>query len=132
MYPKTRRENNKKFHSLTFLGPISNKISNTLTTDTISIAFESSNRLSNLLFNVKDKQNKYKKSGVYKLQCNECNSCYVGQTGRNFEIRYKEQETCFRLNKRSSKFTNHFLDSNHTFQISPILYSEKRVNNLFC
>jgi len=30
------------------------------------------------------------KSGMYKLNCCHCNAVYVGQTQRNFEIRYKE------------------------------------------
>ena len=114
LYPKMPKPN-KRFHTLTYLGPISNKIANVLTTEDVTIAFKPLNSLSKLIFNVKDKSNKYKKSGVYKLKCNECNSWCIGQTGRNFETRFKEHNACFRLKKRTSNFANHFLDSKHNF-----------------
>lgn len=115
IYPIIAEKTNKKFHVLTYFGPISTKISNILCKDNGTVSFKSSNRLSNLIFNVKDKPNNYKKSGVYKLKCNECNGCYIGQTGRNFETRFKEHNACYRLKKRTSNFANHFLDTDHTF-----------------
>ena len=69
IYPQTKENSIKTYIPLTYFGPLSNKISNLINTENHNIAFESSNRLSNLLFNVKDKQNKFKKSGVYKINC---------------------------------------------------------------
>ena len=115
IYPQTKVNSIKTYIPLTYFGPLSNKISNLISTENNKIAFKSSNRLSNLLFNVKDKQNKFKKSGVYKIDCEECSSLYIGQTGRNFETRFKEHYASYRLKKRNSNFANHFLDTNHSF-----------------
>lgn len=67
------------------------------------------------MYNAKDATDVLKKSGVYKLKCPDCDAVYVGQTGRTFEIRYKEHLRSFRLNKNDSTFSNHILESNHTF-----------------
>ena len=37
------------------------------------------------------------KSDVYKLNCNDCDAVYIGQTGRSFKKRHKEHET---INKK--------------------------------
>ena len=39
-----------------------------------------------------------KKSGIYKLSCNDCNSFYIGQTGRGFLKRIKEHTPKRHLN----------------------------------
>ena len=57
IYPKIKEQNDKKFHTLTYLGPMSERISKILSSDNVKIVFKSSNRLSNLIFNVKDKFN---------------------------------------------------------------------------
>lgn len=68
-----------------------------------------------MFFNTKDKVKPLKKSGVYKLTCNECDNCYVGQTGRDFETRFKEHQSSFKLNKHNSNFANHFIETKHKF-----------------
>ena len=32
-------------------------------------------------------------NGVYKLKCNKCDACYVGETGRAVKITIKEHTT---------------------------------------
>lgn len=90
--------------SLTYCEPLSIKISNILTTHNINVAFKSQRNLSNLFYNAKDKTSKFEKSGVYKLNCSECNSIYIGQTGRNFKTRYLDHNRSFRLQKRIIPF----------------------------
>ena len=36
------------------------------------------------------------KSGVYKLNCNDCDAIYIGQTGRSFKKRHIEHEASLR------------------------------------
>ena len=135
VYPSTNQKDNK-FLGLTFFGPISNKIANVLRKGVNKIvAFRTDRKLSQVFFNAKHKIDKRKKSGVYRLTCEECNACYIGQTGRNFDIRYKEHHTSFRLNKRTSNFSNHFLDSGHSFPDITnleILHCERKGRKLDC
>ncbi|KAL1130678.1 hypothetical protein AAG570_011920 [Ranatra chinensis] len=52
-------------------------------------------------------------SGVYKLQCNTCDLVYIGQTGRRLSDRYKEHLAAFKLNKLTSNYATHLINSNH-------------------
>jgi len=58
--------------------------------------------------------NKNDSAGVYKINCNDCSSMYIGQTGRSFKIRYKEHRPDPKLQKRKSSFAQHLIDKNHT------------------
>jgi hypothetical protein len=136
IYPKIKNNNKQKYTTLTYFGPLSDKIANILSNNNHKIAFKSSQQLSSIFFNVKDKRQNVKKSGVYRLNCSECSSCYIGQTGRSFEKRYKEHYASFRLEKRNSNFANHFLDHSHSFpditQLEILHYEQKskKLNSL--
>ena len=59
------------------------------------LALDNTNNLSSQLINNKlDKIEKINKSGIYKLSinCSNCDTIYIGQTGRSFKKRYKEHE----------------------------------------
>ena len=82
---------------------------------------------------VKDPTPLFSRSGVYLLECDECSSKYVGQTGRALDSRVKEHEGEIRsiqkrLNKRrnnedfsdddqdcKSSFSAHIAHSGHAF-----------------
>lgn len=67
------------------------------------------------------------KSGVYKLNCNSCNACYIGQTGRSFKQRISEHKSSFKNKKSNSTFANHLLETGHTSNFIPdILHFEKK------
>ena len=53
------------------------------------------------------------KSGVYKLKCEDCGICYVGQTGRRFKDRVKEHRRSFIYNDGKSCFADHLCRNNH-------------------
>lgn len=68
------------------------------------------------------------RSGVYRLNCNNCHCVYIGQTGRPLLSRIKEHESAWRsrlkfLNNESisdhakgrSAFADHLVDSGHSF-----------------
>lgn len=105
---------NKYVGSLTYLGPISDKIANILRKNNIFITFRTDQNVRHLC-NGKDSLENSKKSGVYKLLCNDCNGVYVGQTGRNFEIRYKEHVAAHRNgHPDKSHFAKHLIDTGHS------------------
>jgi len=58
---------------------------------------------------------KFSLSRVYKLTCSDCKKAYVGQTGRNFTVRYNEHSHAFRTSSRSSRFAQHLNEHAHSF-----------------
>jgi hypothetical protein len=115
IYPSIKSQDQNSYVTLTYFGEISEKIGYIISKSNKIVAYKTPNTISKILYNTKDKNSKFQKSGVYKLKCNECASIYIGQTGRNFEIRYKEHYNSFRLNKTDSTFSNHIIENNHTF-----------------
>jgi hypothetical protein len=68
------------------------------------------------------KESEYSQSGIYQLQCSECPKRYIGQTGRTFEIRYKEHIRDIRNNEPNWKYAQHILDTTHEYgQIQKIM-----------
>lgn len=67
--------------------------------------------------NGKDKYKNRIKSGVYKLQCQNCNGCYNGQTGRSFKPIIKEHVKVSQHNavKPNSFFALNLIRENHSF-----------------
>ena len=55
---------------------------------------------------------KFKATGVYKLSCSDCNSFYIGQTGRSFQTRFKEH-LLKATSTQTSKFAKHLVNNNH-------------------
>lgn len=119
IYPRIQ-EQPGFYNTLSFFGPISNKIYNVIKKCNKNVTFKPYIKMSNLLYNAKSKTNKLQKSGVYKLSCNDCNGVYIGQTGRNFSIRFKEHLNAFKKGKKTSTFANHALDNNHCFDESSL------------
>ena len=86
----TFRDRHLKFITLTFNGNSSVSISSYLKKLDFKVAFRTNNSLGKLIKNNKTKTNKLEKSGVYKLNCNDCPKTYKGETGRCFRERLKE------------------------------------------
>jgi hypothetical protein len=55
----------------------------------IRVAFCTKNTVSNILKHHAH-TDKYNNSGIYQMKCLDCSLKYVGQTGRTFNARYKE------------------------------------------
>jgi hypothetical protein len=50
-----------------------------------------------------------------KLKCTDCPLQYIGQTGRSFEVRFKEHIRDIRNNKSTSGYVQHILDTGHAY-----------------
>ena len=75
----------------------------------------------------KDKTNKFEKTGViYKFQCKNCPSTYIGETKRALKIRLDEHKN---LN-RNTVVSRHMKDNKHEFDFekTKILDTEKLYN----
>ena len=61
---------------------------------------------------------RYEKSGIYKINCQDCTKFYIGQTGRAFKTRYAEHIQAIKSNNMTSQrsnFAEHILQSDHTY-----------------
>jgi hypothetical protein len=79
------------------------------------IAYCTNNTIKNLLMQRNLAPNRFSQSGVYNLTCPDCNKAYVGQTGRNFTIRYNKHKQAFCNNSHISKFAQHLNGQAHSF-----------------
>lgn len=109
----------KHFNCISYFGTPSIILSNIFKSFNINVAFRTKSTLNSYLVNTKDTIPPIHRSGVYKLKCNNCNSEYIGQTGRKFLDRVIEHERCFRLRNSlpdtPSSFANHILSEHHNF-----------------
>jgi hypothetical protein len=57
----------------------------------------------------------YSSAGIYKLTCSDCQKAYIGPTGRQIQIRYKEHIQSITLNKEDSKLHLYIYLTTNTF-----------------
>jgi hypothetical protein len=104
-----------KWASFTYISKETSYITNIFRHTELKIALRTNNTIGKLLNPKNPTRDPYSQSGAYKLTCPDCNRAYVGQTGRQFSIRYKEHKTAFRNNNQNNSFAKHLNDSAHSF-----------------
>jgi len=66
---------------------------------------------------------------VYKINCNDCNASYVGQTKRQLSTRIKEHSNNYKsIAAKPSVITQHMLDFSHTFNWNNIKILDTEAN----
>jgi hypothetical protein len=125
-YPQNIQKYNNKKHThipqktkwatFTYIGKETRTITKLFKKSNIHIAFKTNNSLQKQLQYKKPLENKYNKSGIYQLNCQNCQMKYIGQTGRNFKTRYTEHIKAIQNNQeQKSKFAQHILETQHTY-----------------
>jgi hypothetical protein len=104
-----------KWASFTYFGKETSYITNVFRHTELKIALRTNNTIGKLLTPKNHTHDPYSQSGAYKLTCPDCGKAYVGQTGRQFSVRYKEHKTAFRNNNQNNSFAKHLNDSTHSF-----------------
>ena len=67
-----------------------------------------------LLTNVKDKDEPNDRRGaVYKIKCCDCQATYIGETGRNLNVRLTEHKRATRNGEINNHIAEHHLKTNH-------------------
>ena len=66
---------------------------------------------------------------MYKIPCNSCNKCYIGETGRDLSIRLKEHIRDVKDKKISSAPFNHFINTGHSlnYDNTQLIYKNSNV-----
>ncbi|XP_055522576.1 uncharacterized protein LOC129716761 [Wyeomyia smithii] len=100
--------------SMPFYAKVTNRIKNALKRHGYHVTHKSENRLRDLLCNAKDKIPSNEKSGIYKIECQDCAAVYIGQTRRKFKVRLKEHKKAV-ANKRAneSSVASHAISLQH-------------------
>ena len=80
----------------------------------IRIAHKPITTLRQLLTNVKDKDEPSNRRGaVYKIKCCDCQATYIGETGRNLNVRLTEHKRATRNGDINNHIAEHHLKTNH-------------------
>ena len=78
--------------------------------DKLKVAFKYNSTIKSLL--VKN-NSVVKNSGVYSIPCHDCNLVYIGESGRNWNIRIKEHKYACRNNNMNNALFNHAFNNDH-------------------
>ena len=105
-------DNNRKWISFKYYSPIVRRITNLFKDTNLNISFKPFNTKKQQLI---EKEHKSNPSGIYKLQCNTCKDVYIGQSGRDINVRYKEHVRYIRTNNPTSAYATHILNNNHEY-----------------
>lgn len=133
VFPQVTTWEEKIYVSIPYIGPVSKKIGEIFKKYNMQVAYKTNITLQTLLPSSKSPIPLLEKSGIYQLQCKDCNAAYVGQTGRKFSLRFKEHARSWRLNLDNSTFANHLIQNNHSFdplQNYKILHIENKGNKM--
>ena len=80
----------------------------------ICVAHKPITTLRQLLTNVKDKDEPSDRRGaVYKIKCCDCQATYIGETGRNLNVRLTEHKRATRNGDINNHIAEHHLKTNH-------------------
>ena len=124
------KSNNFKFINYTsnFSNRVCSKL-NKLGCKTISV---NKQNLGNILVNNKDHIDRLEKSGVYKIECTDCEAVYIGQSGRNIKTRLKEHKMSILNNVKNSGMSTHCIENNHFINTNNIklLHSQHKSKRL--
>lgn len=74
------------------------------------IVYKNNLSLKSILVNSKDRLETLNKSGIYRLNCDDCEASYVGRTFRSLQIRLSEH-----LKRDTSAFGKHLSETGHNF-----------------
>jgi hypothetical protein len=86
----TVQQQKQKWATFTYTGNHTRAITKLFKNNNIRIAYRTNNTIRNYLQNKDHNSDKYSQGGIYELKCSSCQLKYIGQTGRNFRVRYKE------------------------------------------
>lgn len=106
--------------SMHFYEPLHNKLQRYFTRANITLAAKSTTKIKQLLSSTKDIIPNTDKPGVYMCKCGQedCEKCYIGQTGREMKVRAREHIRCQINNTpHSSAIAEHSLQTHHPFTL---------------
>ena len=116
------QQNDKKYAVAPYIQNVSERVAKILSPFNIYLASKPNNKLRNRLCNFKYKRLKTDEAGVvYKLNCNDCPSSYIGETGRLPKERTNEYKKDIEKKKPNSNVYMHVQSTaGHTFDFDGV------------
>jgi len=130
---KTKRERDSqkgRWAKFTYCGKETRLVMKLFKNTNVKVVCRTKNNLGKLLKpqNI-PKPDKYKKNGIYQLECLTCHKKYTGQPGRPFRVRYCEHYN-FKYSNNRSTFTQHIINEGHSFgpvnEIMKVIHYERK------
>src|SRR5436190_18793427 len=105
------------YFTVPYISNLSERFKNITKGIDVRISYFSLNKINNIVRTHKDALPHMSRSNiVYKINCNNCDASYVGQTGRQLMTRIKEHKNHIkRKNPTKSVVTEHRIDLRHDF-----------------
>ena len=111
----------KSFVSIPYIPGSSERLKRIFKKYDVEVAHQPTRKLRSELCHLKDKKTSQEKSGVvYKIDCEDCNAKYVGETGRQVRDRMTEHQRDIRNKKPASKVYEHVRETGHNFNFENI------------
>lgn len=120
------------YHRIPYFGVVSDRIGKQLKKKNIIPAFFVPRNVgASYRHKEQSKINQFKGTGVYEITCNDCPQKYIGQTGRGFDVRFKEH---FSLKNSKSALTAHLRETGHSLSSIEnnlkVIHKESKGNTL--
>lgn len=123
--------NNNLHLVLPYVDNFYHSLKNTLLSHNIKLINKTCNKFSDIIRLGKDRLDPMdKRHVVYKLDCNECNSTYIGQTYRLLKKRMYNHQYDTRVHAKSSVVAMHALQEGHSFNFESPKILDIEPNNL--
>jgi hypothetical protein len=108
-----KEQNPNRDACLPYIQGVTDKIARVLSKKEIKTSFKPLVTIKQNMRSVKDKIDPRKSKGIYKIECS-CGKCYIGETGRSFQIRIKEHGADIKNERiRTSALAEHSLKTRH-------------------
>lgn len=102
--------------SVSYIGYETKKIKDMFKKHNIEIAVKKGKTIFEMINNNNiENTNILEKSGVYMLECGDCDKVYLGETGRKFLQRLKEHKRGENVRTTNSLYARHFMEEGHKF-----------------
>jgi len=110
---QTQVKEDARYITIEYNKNIANIIQKTFKQYKYNIGYRTTNKLTKHINAHKVKRKM--ETGVYKLICNDCDAFYIGQTGRNFETRFKEHVKGVGKQNSKSNYAEHIHKQKHSY-----------------
>ena len=124
-------ETTKKFVVVPYINRISDMVVSSIKkSNKVNIGYRCLNKLNRIIKTHKDKNlHSQNSSVVYKINCNDCDASYVGQTKRQLKTRIKEHKNNINGNiNRFSVISEHIIKEKHDFNWDKVKILDHETN----
>jgi hypothetical protein len=125
-------EDVSNFISIPFCLPLTHRLGNEFKKFDYRVVYNNNGeKLSNLLGSTKDRIPDDEKSGIYEINCLDCDATYIGKSKRKIKIRGKEhQNNCRKPPSEEKPIEKHSIELNHNLGEIKLLKEVRKVSQL--